>query len=154
MVRTPRPPAPAELARNAVSWTRRWIDICAAGKHRDWATPQAKKALQPVLRDMARGKCVYCEGVLEITGDLLIEHYIAKTLAPDRAFESANLFPVCQRCNRPKGDQDHQDLLLKPDSEDPEPFFWLHPDTGRLEPHPRLNAAQRQETIRLCDLQR
>ena len=47
--------------------------------------------------------------------------------------------------------------MLKPDTEDPEPYFWIHPDTGRLEPHPNLDpAGQRRaiETIRLCNLQR
>jgi len=47
--------------------------------------------------------------------------------------------------------------LLKPDIEDPEPFFWIHPDTGKLEPHPSLDAAGREralKSIELCDLQR
>jgi uncharacterized protein (TIGR02646 family) len=157
MVRTPRPPAPAELVRNAGKWTQRWIDIRAGSEHRDWATLGAKRAIQPVLREMAHGKCAYCEGVLETTGDLLIDHYMTKTREPNHAFEWTNLFPACQKCNRAKGDQDHRGRLLKPDSEDPEPCFWLHPDTGRLEPHPTLNPNQRlraEETIRLCALQR
>jgi hypothetical protein len=29
--------------------------------------------------------------------------------------------------------------VLKPDSEDPEPFFWIDPDTGKLEAHPSLD---------------
>ena len=48
-------------------------------------------------------------------------------------------------------------LLFKPEVEDPEPYFWLHPDTGRLEPHPTLDPDGRQralETIRICNLQR
>jgi hypothetical protein len=46
---------------------------------------------------------------------------------------------------------------LKPDAEDLEPYFRIHPDTGRLEPHPKLEEAQSRrakETIRLCNLQR
>ncbi len=39
----------------------------------------------------------------------------------------------------------------------PEPFFWIHPDTGRLQPHPRLDVAQVDraiQTIAICNLQR
>jgi hypothetical protein len=63
----------------------------------------------------------------------------------------------CRLCNRAKGNQDHRNLLLKPDVEDPEPYLWIHPDTGRLVPHPKLDTdgCQRAlETIRICDLQR
>jgi uncharacterized protein (TIGR02646 family) len=106
---------------------------------------------------LAHGKCVFCESPLEVSGDLEIEHYASKTLNPDRTFEWANLLPSCRLCNRSKGNLDHGGALLKPDIEDPEPFFWIHPDTGRLEPHPQLDAAQTQRamsTIQLCDLQR
>ena len=46
---------------------------------------------------------------------------------------------------------------MKPDSEDPEPFFWIHPDTGKLEAHPSLDLAGSERAVRtiaLCDLQR
>lgn len=52
---------------------------------------------------------------------------------------------------------DHGNVLLKPDVEDPEPFFWIHPDTGRLQPHPRSDAAHEHRavrTIEICNLQR
>ena len=100
---------------------------------------------------------MYCEGKLDAQAYLQVEHYVAKTIAPDLAFEWTNLLPVCQICNGTKSNQDHRNTLLKPDDEDPEPYFWVHPDTGRLEPHPKLDAAQAyraNETIRLCDLQR
>jgi len=88
---------------------------------------------------------------------LEIEHYVAKTLRPDQAFEWTNLFPVCRLCNNSKGDIDHAGTLIKPDVDDPERMLWLHPDTGWLEPKPLLEIAGRQrveKTIELCDLQR
>ncbi len=100
---------------------------------------------------------MFCESALELTSYLEIEHYEAKTVSPALAFEWTNLLPACRLCNNAKGEEDHNGTLLKPDAEDPEPYFWIHPDTGRLEPHPSLNPAQThraKETIRLCDLQR
>jgi uncharacterized protein (TIGR02646 family) len=108
------------------------------------------------LEALAHGKCAFCESVLGVTTDLEIEHYVAKTIDPELTFEWTNLLPACHKCNSSKGNADHGGLLLKPDAEDPEPFFWLHPE-GRLEPHPRLDEAGRrraEETIRLLNLQR
>lgn len=106
---------------------------------------------------MTFGKCAFCEALLGVTSDPEIEHYHPKTVREDLAFEWANLLPVCRLCNRAKGDWNHQGSLLKPDEEDPEPFFWIHPDTGKLAPHPALNDQEKrraEQTIRLCDLQR
>jgi len=100
---------------------------------------------------------VYCESALEVTAYLEIDHYVAKTVTPALAFEWTNLLPACRLCNNAKGEQDHNSALLKPDADDPEPYFWIHPDTGKLEPHPKLDAAKSHrahETIRLCGLQR
>jgi uncharacterized protein (TIGR02646 family) len=158
MVRTPRNvPEPGALGANRSKWTARYKRILAGAAQGDWATRGAKRALSVELYKLAHGKCVFCESPLEVSGDLEVEHYTAKTLNPDLAFEWTNLLPSCRLCNRSKGDQDHGNLLLKPDVEDPEPFFWIHPDTGRLQPHPRLAPAQEQRaifTIELCDLQR
>lgn len=155
---TPRNvPQPVKLASNRMKWTARYKRIVAGAAHGDWATRDAKSALSVALYGLAHGKCVFCESPLEVSGDLEVEHYRAKSLAPDLAFEWTNLLPSCRLCNRSKGNLDHGNALLKPDIEDPEPFFWIHPDTGRLEPHPRLDAAQAHRAIRtieLCDLQR
>ena len=158
MVRTPRNvPEPGELVANRSKWTVRYKRIVAGAAHGDWATRGAKRALSVALYKLAHGKCVFCESPLEVSGDLEVEHYTAKTLNPDLAFVWTNLLPSCRLCNRSKSDLDHGNALLKPDIEDPEPFFWIHPDTGRLEPHPLLDAAQERRAIRtieLCDLQR
>lgn len=67
-----------------------------------------------------------------------IEHYVAKTVDPFRAFEWTNLFPSCRSCNTSKGHGDHGGTLLKPDEEDSEPLLWFDPGTGDIEPHPKL----------------
>jgi uncharacterized protein (TIGR02646 family) len=159
MIHTPRRcGCPAEVQNCADRWTKRWQRIRRDNPTSlDWATHKAKQVLKPVLHDMAHGKCVFCESALEVTSHLEIEHYVAKTRDPGRAFEWTNLLPSCSKCNNAKGEQDHANSLLKPDDEDPEPFFWIHPDTGELEPHPTLDEAGRKraaETIRICNLQR
>ena len=158
MVRTPRHQAPpAELVRNQVRWTRRWQEIRAGRKKGEWATETAKKVLRPALERLAHGKCVYCESLLGVTAPLEIEHHVAKTLKPSLAFEWSNLFPACAKCNRAKAGVDHDRALLKPDAEDPEPYFWFHAGTGELQPHPQLDEAGRQRalrTIEVCDLRR
>lgn len=158
MVHTPRTsPPPAQLVKHKRRWTARYEAIVAGSKQGDWATHAAKRAIGAALREMAYGKCVYCEGTLGAQSFLQIEHYVARHIDQRQAFEWTNLLPACQSCNNVKGEQDHRGALLKPDEEDPEPYFWIHPDTGKLEPHPRLAEAQTRravETIRLCGLQR
>ena len=158
MVHTPRTlPPPPQLVKYSKKWTVRFQAVLNANPPRDWATAHAKKVLRAALRELARGKCVFCESALEVTTYMEIEHYVAKTVNSDLAFEWTNLLPACRLCNNAKGEQDHKGALLKPDDEDPEPYFWIHPDTGKLEPHPKLDEAQSyraNETIRLCDLQR
>jgi hypothetical protein len=109
MIRTPRrsPPPPA-LAVNRGKWTARFKQIRAANSQRDWATKVAKRALSKALCGLAQGKCVFCESPLGVSGDLEVEHYIAKTLDPDRCFEWMNLLPpaacvIGQRATRITG---------------------------------------------------
>lgn len=156
MIRIRRGPAPAELRKRQSAWTERWKRIRSQRLNAPWATDSAKTLLQTALDPLAHGKCAFCESTLGVTTYLEIEHYIAKSVNPEKTFEWENLLPACRLCNGAKGDADHQGRLLKPDAEDPEPFFWLHPE-GKLEPHPNLDDRQRrraEETIRLLDLQR
>jgi uncharacterized protein (TIGR02646 family) len=157
MVRTrQRQLAPAALRRNKKAWTERWKHIVETRTKRDWATRTAKSALKTPLLALTWGKCAFCEGKLGSQSYTQIEHYISRRVAPQRAFEWKNLFPVCQICNASKGHADHRGRLVKPDAEDPEWFFWIGPE-GDIEPHPTLNEADRlraSETIRLCDLNR
>jgi uncharacterized protein (TIGR02646 family) len=153
MVHTPRrTDAPEQLVRNRDKWTDRFV---AGGG--DWATRKAKQILRQALHPLAHGKCVYCESALEVTTELTIDHYFAKSVAAHLTFEWTNLLPACRNCNGAKAEADHAGAVLKPDSEDPEPFFWIHPDTGKLEAHPSLDLAGSERAIRtieFCNLQR
>jgi uncharacterized protein (TIGR02646 family) len=157
MVRLPRGTQPPLLREHGAKWTERWLDMRAARKTGDWAPANARKVLSDAVRDLAFGKCAFCESLLDITSYLQIEHYVAKTVSPEQAFKWSNLFPICGRCNSAKGSVDHANMLIKPDVEDPEDLLWLHPDTGELQPRKGLDHALRERverTLGLCDLQR
>jgi uncharacterized protein (TIGR02646 family) len=147
---------PTALRGKKGIWTQRWKQIVAQERSADWATHAAKAALRDPLRALTHGKCAFCEGTLDRTSYLQVEHYVSRRVDPSRAFVWKNLFPVCQICNTSKGRFDHDGNLLKPDVEDPEPYFWIGPE-GDIEPHPDLDPpSQRRasETIRLCALNR
>lgn len=157
MVRLKRPDAPPKLRENQSDWTERWKRIRADRSDGDWATKTAKETLKPVLRMMSHGKCAFCETRLHEPNEPHIEHYTAKTVNEEIVFNWENLLPACSDCNTAKRNDDHQGALLKPDTEDPEPFFWLNPANGNLEPHPSLSAAKQARaahTIQLCNLRR
>lgn len=157
MVRLRRGESPAQLERRKSTWTERWVRISRGDGAGDWATLSAKKAIAFELRRMAHRKCAFCEGKLELTAYLEIEHYWPKTIRPEQAFDWHNLFPICRICNNTKSDIDHGGMLIKPDVEDPEPFLWLNPDTGKLEASAAVSDAERgriKQTFELCDLQR
>jgi uncharacterized protein (TIGR02646 family) len=133
------------------------LEIHGGARTGDWATSSAKRILSEELRNLAYGKCAFCEGVLGVTTYLEIEHYIAKTVNPDLAFHWENLFPICRLCNNAKSDSDHAGSLLKPDVDDPEIVLWLNPDSGELQPKPFIDVAvgvRIERTIELCGLQR
>lgn len=156
MIRLYRGAEPPELAARKVAWTSRWTRILATGSTLSWITRVAKEALKSGLRALSFGKCAYCEGELGAQAREEIEHYIAKTVNPAFSFEWTNLFLSCGGCNGSKLDVDHGGSLLKPDDEDPEPYFWVTPE-GKLQPHPSLGpdeARRAQNTIEICDLNR
>src|ERR1035441_9343107 len=89
MVKTPRrTPPPAPLVKNRLRWEARFQRLPHGS--RDWATPVCKRALAAALRELAHGKCVYCESALDVTSDTEVEHYVAKTIDPSRAFDWTN----------------------------------------------------------------
>jgi uncharacterized protein (TIGR02646 family) len=146
---------PPKLARNLKKWTERWLIKQMDGG--DWATPEAKRVIRQALLELSHGKCAYCEQTLNASSLTEIDHYTARSLRPDLAFEWTNLLPTCSVCNNRKRGQDHHDLLLKPDNDDPEPSLWLDFSTGRLRPNPRRDhdqQARAQVTIDTCDLNR
>ena len=157
MIYLARPAEPEALALKRAEWTQRWIEIRQARDGRPWATDAARVVLREPLLAFSFGKCAYCEGRLGGQVYLEVDHYHAKTVQPELVFHWPNLFPACQICYQAKGERDHGGQILKPDEDDPEQFFWVHPDTGELQFDPRLTIEQRNRataTIETLDLQR
>jgi uncharacterized protein (TIGR02646 family) len=157
LIQLARPDEPAQLIKNRTKWTTRWTNSLRDGKKIEWATYRAKLALRDPLLAFCQGKCAFCEGTLNVTSFVEIEHYHAKTVRLESVFDWPNLFPTCSICNRRKADIDHQGRLLKPDLDNPELLLWLDAGTGELQPHPTLDMAQQQrvkETIAAYNLQR
>jgi uncharacterized protein (TIGR02646 family) len=139
MVRLQRGPSPSLLASHRDTWIIRWQAIQVGRQRGDWATKRAKEVLSEALRNMTHQKCAFCESLLGVTSYVEIEHYTAKTVRTQEAFDWTNLFPICRLCNNAKGAIDHAGDLIKPDVEDPEEMLWLHPGTGELEPRVGLD---------------
>lgn len=157
MVHLRRGQPPDQLPRLHQTWTERWLRIWRGERDGDWATAVAKKTISSALQKLAHRKCAFCEGKLELTSYLEIEHYWAKSIFPGRAFDWSNLFPICRLCNNAKLNVDHGDFLIKPDVDSPEDLLWLNPDSGKLERSARASHAQCERverTVDLCDLQR
>ena len=147
-----RPPAPERLLEKQAEWTERW-----KSGPRYWATDTAKQTIKDALQPLTHSKCVYCEVRLDWPVGVHIEHYVAKTVEPELAFEWSNLLPACAGCNAAKGNQDHDGSLIKPDNEDPEQLLRYDLVTGRIEPKPDQppdNSRRVSETVRLCGLHR
>jgi len=157
MVHLRRGPPPVPLLRFYRAWTDRWLQIRRGERSGDWATTAAKRTISFELRRLGWRKCAFCESKLEVSTYLEIEHYWAKAIRPEQAFDWSNLFPVCRLCNNAKSDADHGDMLIKPDVENPEDLFWLNPDSGELEVSSSASTTDRaraERTLELCDLQR
>lgn len=145
---------PELLAKRKKEWTARFQSNT---KGRDWATKAAKACLRAGLLPLTHGKCALCESRLDKSDRTQIEHYHCKAIYRHLAFHWENLLPACAYCNFCKGDCDHQGTQIKPDAEDPELFFSIHPDTGKIEPLaglPAADSARAEETIRLFKLNR
>ena len=150
-----RPPTPHHLTRYKAGWTERWRRIANREARGDWATPTAKRLLREALEILTHGKCAFCESRPQATGDVEIEHYIAKTIDLNLAFEWTNLLPSCRKCNRAKRDRE-PGTALRPDEHDPELHFWIN-QNGELEPLSPTNTAAAENvrlTVKLFDLNR
>lgn len=157
MIRTrPRPTAPKILVKHQTKWIQRWQQICDQRSKRPWATKLAIRLIREHLAPMSHGKCFYCESTLERTSRAEIEHHFPKSTAIDDAFTWENLSLSCSICNQSKSASPLGNILVRPDIDDPECFFWLSFE-GALEPHPLLdteNQQRAQQTIEVYQLNR
>ena len=59
------------------------------------------------LLEMSHNKCAFCEcNISEESKYLEVEHYLPKSIYPNKVVDWANLLPACKRCNGCKSDHD------------------------------------------------
>jgi uncharacterized protein (TIGR02646 family) len=63
----------------------------------------SKDYIKSALLQMSHNKCCYCEAKLNVSGnDMEVEHFLPKSIFPDKVVEWENLFPSCGHCNGKK----------------------------------------------------
>lgn len=142
--------APACLATYDYQ-TRKWDDI-----DRD-----CKAAVRFALTQIQGIRCAYCESTIRHEGH--IEHFRRKNAGhfPELCFTWTNLFLACgsrDHCGHFK-DRRHAppyrpDLLIKPDEDDPDDYFYFH-SSGEVRIRTDLSkraAVRATETIRVFGL--
>lgn len=106
MIRLTKGPIPTLLAQHAEDWTRRLLEIIAAGeKPTDYLLGRYRQPeIKNALLAETHKKCAYCESpVRHVTyGD--IEHIVPKAVEPHRRFDWANLTIACDVCNTNKAE--------------------------------------------------
>lgn len=125
MIRLVKGAVPQILMRNAARWTQELLAEIARGgdqlalRQSKYRQPEIKDA----LKDETKRKCAYCESKpLHVThGD--IEHVVPKAVAPQRAFDWANLTLACNVCNVCNTNKSDYENLLDPYASDPEDEF-------------------------------
>lgn len=69
----------------------------------------SKDYIKSALLKMSHNKCCYCEAKLNISGnDMEVEHFLPKSIFPDKVLEWENLLPSCGHCNGKKNDLNPQ----------------------------------------------
>lgn len=99
--------------------------IYSENRDRDvWNCPKIKKPLKEALLKMSRGKCVYCECILNIESkDVTIDHFLPKLTHANEVVKWENLLPACLRCNREKGD--YEGIIVNPCVDSPKDYIAL-----------------------------
>ena len=63
----------------------------------------SKDYIKEALLKMSHEKCCYCEAPLQQSGnDMEVEHFLPKSVFPDKVVEWKNLLPACGHCNGTK----------------------------------------------------
>lgn len=164
MIRVEKQSAPLILIDNASTWTQELLDLIAKHGGYDKIPKSLKDSavnkyrhpdIQAAVGEMTKGKCVFCESIINETTYLNIEHFKPKSKFPDLTFDWNNLFPSCLMCNNGK-DKDvdgHPADLVNPLTEDPEQYF-TYKELKICARDTAPNSQKANDTIINCKLQR
>lgn len=158
MKRTRETPGP--LLENASRWAAdyatkkrtnpafkfRWPEVIHEGRR-----VSLNRLLLADLLEATAHHCAYCDGFpVGETSRETIDHFRPKGLEPffHLAFEWANLFPACDKCQDEKRDR-FDERLLKPDAPgyDFDLYFDFNAKTGELEPNLRAGLEDQSKAL-------
>ena len=133
MMKMKRNKAPQFLKDKKNEWTKQYI---ATGKWNTKWYGKHEKLLQQ-LKLMTVNHCAFCDDLLfPLVGEIgQVEHFRPKENYKYLAFAWANLYPICDRCNKTKNKR-FSKLLLRPDEKRFEFFDWFLLDTSTFELKP------------------
>ncbi len=134
MMKLYRPNAPDFLAEHADNWGKEWEEKQKRDNRFSWKVFEGKPVNQrilPILKEMTKEHCSFCDGFTGETSRDTIEHFKPKSTYPREAYQWHNLFLCCDLCQSTKGEKFHEQLL-KPDDDDYyfEKFFQFLPENG------------------------
>lgn len=150
---------PKVLEENAEKWTKELLDnidkysayekIPLEIKNSMWIHYRDKE-IKTILFGSSYGKCAFCEAKPAESGNIEVEHFMPKSLYPDKTFEWNNLLPVCRKCNNSKSNHDTgKEAIVNPCEVDPEKIFTYN--FLNIEPIDRDDVVA-ERTIEVCDL--
>lgn len=122
MHRVVRNAPPESLVRKNQEWTT----LLRANKdlQEDWDSfdRNTKEDIKVALKEMYQGCCCYCEGKVEPTSYLHIEHFKPKSRFKNLCYDYNNLHYCCERCNITKGTK-YSTKMFSPTTHNPEQFI-------------------------------
>lgn len=122
MHRVVRNASPESLVRKHQEWTT--LLRTNNNLQEDWESldKKVKEDIKIALKDMYKGCCCYCEGKVEPTSYLHIEHFKPKSRYKNLCYDYNNLHYCCERCNITKGTK-YSTKMFSPTTHDPEQFI-------------------------------
>lgn len=127
------PKIPDILVTNEINWTVELLsEIDKYGSFTD--LPDSVKSIvgerykheeiKSLLVPNLDTKCAFCESMPNESGYIEIEHYLPKSIYPNKTYSWENLLPSCKRCNLKKLSLDTGKFpIVKPDIENPSDYF-------------------------------
>lgn len=98
-----------------------------------------------------KGKCSFCESIIETVSYTNIEHFYPKSLYPKFTFKWSNLIPACNRCNVKKKDYDtRKNPFINPLKDNPEDLLYYK----ELKIYALQNNLKASNTLDKCFLNR
>lgn len=103
-------PEPVDFVQRVRDPGQAFLSTKSHPRGSEWKNKEYWQAVIDDMYEAYSGICAYCcEWIAPTTGDPTIDHFVPKSIEPQKAYEWSNFRLACLRFNRWK--QDHQDVL-------------------------------------------